>query len=140
MRNDGSGRGVIRVLIADDSALLREALSRFLAELPDVLVVGESRDGGEALALASALRPDIVLMDLAMPGIDGLAATRLLKATFPSPLVVICTLDDGDEARAAAHASGADALVRKRDLARQLEGLLLTLARPEERAPERRQA
>src|SRR5450432_2550557 len=124
----------IRVLIANDSPLLREALGRFLAELPGVVVVGQSRDGGDALALATALRPDIVLMDLVMPGVDGLAATRLLKATRPAPAVVICTLEDGDEVREAARRAGADALVRKRDLARQIEGLLLALTRPDGRA------
>jgi DNA-binding NarL/FixJ family response regulator len=122
-------RQAIRVLIADDSLLLREALGRFLSELADVVVVGSSRDGGEALALAPAVRPDVVLMDLVMPGMDGLAATRLLKASASAPAVVICTLEDGDEVRAAARAAGADALVRKRDLGSEIESLLWSLAR-----------
>jgi DNA-binding NarL/FixJ family response regulator len=120
--------GTIKVLIADDSALVREALGRFLSERPGVSVVGSCRDGGEALEVASVVRPDVVLMDLAMPRMDGLAATRLLKSWPAPPAVVICTMDESDELRQAAYAAGADALVRKRDLAHLVEGLLQALA------------
>jgi DNA-binding NarL/FixJ family response regulator len=123
-------QGVTRVLIADDSPLLRDALRRFLSELAGVEVVGVSRDGGEALTLTSKLRPDVVLMDVSMPVLDGLEATRLLKASHEAPAVVICTVEDPEDVRQAARAAGADALVRKRDLARQIEGLLATLVHP----------
>jgi DNA-binding NarL/FixJ family response regulator len=118
----------IRVLIADDSALLREALGRFLSALPGVAVVGLCRDGSEALELAPLVRPDVVLMDLAMPRLDGLAATRVLKSAAAAPAVVICSMEDSDELRLAARAAGADALVRKRDLAHLVERLLWTVA------------
>jgi DNA-binding NarL/FixJ family response regulator len=117
----------IRVLIADDSALVRVALRRFLAELPGIDVVGVSRDGADALVLASRLLPDAVLLDVAMPNLDGLEATRLLKARTPAPAVVICTIDDSDELRSAARRAGADAVIRKRDLARRVEGVLSAL-------------
>jgi two-component system response regulator AlgR len=124
--------GAIRVLIADDSPLLREAIRRFVSELHGVEVVGLSRDGAEALVLASEVRPDVVLMDSSMPGVDALEATRLLKSRTPAPAVVVCTIEDAEEVRQAARTAGADALVRKRDLCRQLEGLLAALG-PRER-------
>jgi DNA-binding NarL/FixJ family response regulator len=117
----------IRVLIADDSPLVRVALRRFLVELPGIDVVGVSRDGADALVLAARLQPDAVLLDLAMPNLDGLEATRLLKGRTPSPAVVICTIDDSEEVRAAARRAGADAVIRKRDLARRVEGVLSAL-------------
>jgi DNA-binding NarL/FixJ family response regulator len=119
--------GAIKVLIADDSPLLREAIRRFVSELAGVEVVGLSRDGAEALVLAQEVRPDVVLMDSAMPVLDGLAATRLLKCREIAPAVVVCSIEDPEEVREAAKAAGADALVRKRDLARLLEGLITAL-------------
>ncbi|HVU51878.1 MAG TPA: response regulator transcription factor [Polyangia bacterium] len=120
--------GAIRVLIADDSPLLREALRRFVSELSGVEVVGLSRDGVDAVALASKVRPDVVLIDSSMPGVDTLEATRQLKSWTPAPAVVVCAVEDPEDVRQAARTAGADALVRKRDLCRQLEGLLVALA------------
>jgi DNA-binding NarL/FixJ family response regulator len=117
----------IRVLIADDSPLVRMALRRFLAELPGIDVVGVSRDGADALVLASRFHPDAVLLDLAMPNLDGLEAARLLKERTPAPAVVICTIDDSEELRVAARRAGADAVIRKRDLARRVEHVLTSL-------------
>jgi len=128
--------GAIRVLIADDSPLLREALRRFVSELRGVEVVGLSRDGADALVLASEVKPDVVLIDSSMPGVDTLEATRLLKSRVPAPAVVVCTIEDAEEVRQAAQTAGADALVRKRDLCRQLEGLLARLGHPDRRCAE----
>jgi DNA-binding NarL/FixJ family response regulator len=128
--------GAIRVLIADDSPLLREALRRFVSELRGVEVVGLSRDGADALVLASEVKPDVVLIDSSMPGVDTLEATRLLKSRVPAPAVVVCTIEDAEEVRQAAQTAGADALVRKRDLCSQLEGLLARLGHPDRRCAE----
>lgn len=117
------------MLIADDSPLVRVALRRFLAELPGIDVVGVSRDGAEALVLASRFHPDAVLLDLAMPNLDGLEAARLFKGRTPAPVVVICTIDDSEELQRAARRAGADAVIRKRDLARRVEGVLTALLR-----------
>jgi DNA-binding NarL/FixJ family response regulator len=121
--------GRIRVLIADRSPLLREAIRRCLSELPSVEVVGVTGDAGEALLLVTERRPDVVLIDSAMPGLDGLEATRLLKCRQIAPAVVVCTIEDPEEVRRAARDVGADALVRKRDLVRQIEGLLASIVR-----------
>ena len=77
------------MLVADDHELAREALLSVLAREPDLAVVGEARDGPEAVALARRLRPDLVLMDLRMPGLDGLQATRAVVEAVPGVKVVV---------------------------------------------------
>lgn len=88
---------VIRVLIADDHAIVRKGLCALLATEPGIEVVGEAQDGTEALAQVQALRPDVVLMDLAMPGMDGLEATRRITASHPGARVLVLTSYSGDE-------------------------------------------
>jgi DNA-binding NarL/FixJ family response regulator len=78
----------VRVLIADDQALFREALTALLAVQPGIEVVGEAADGREAVAAAGRCRPDVVLMDLRMPVLDGVAATRQLRVDHPAVRVL----------------------------------------------------
>lgn len=118
----------IRVLIVDDHAAFRAAAAQFLRTLPRVQVVGEAGDGAEALRLAEDLGPDLVLMDLSMPVLDGLAATRSIRARGRgAPRVVIVTLFDGPACHAAARHAGADGFVGKPDLVAQLPPLLRNL-------------
>jgi DNA-binding NarL/FixJ family response regulator len=88
--------GPIRLLIADDHPVVRAGLQGMLAGQPDLLVVGEAGDGEEALAQAAALRPDVVLMDLRMPVLDGVGATRRLRAEQPAVRVLVLTTYDSD--------------------------------------------
>jgi len=81
----------IRVLIADDHGVVRQGLRMFLGSDPELEVVGEARDGGEALRLAHQLHPDVVLMDLLMPVIDGIAATAAIRRELPDIEVVALT-------------------------------------------------
>jgi DNA-binding NarL/FixJ family response regulator len=81
----------IRVLAADDQRVVREGLAMLLGLLPDVEVVGTAANGEEALALADELRPDVILMDLRMPRVDGVEATRRLRASHPAIKVVVLT-------------------------------------------------
>jgi len=79
------------MLIADDHEIVREGLRTFLSEEPDVEVVGEAANGAEAVTLASRLHPDVVLMDLLMPEMDGIEATRRCRAASPSSQVLVLT-------------------------------------------------
>ncbi|MHC5544835.1 response regulator, partial [Singulisphaera rosea] len=80
---------MIRVLVVDDSATVRALLVRILSEDPDIQVVGEASDGLEAIAMTAKLRPDLVTMDILMPRMDGLAATKEIMITTPTPIIMI---------------------------------------------------
>jgi DNA-binding NarL/FixJ family response regulator len=88
---------VIRVVVADDQALVRAGFRMILEASGDMAVVGEAADGGEAVAMVQAESPDIVLMDIRMPGLDGLEATRRLQGLPSPPPVLILTTFDTDE-------------------------------------------
>ncbi|RMG86440.1 MAG: chemotaxis-specific protein-glutamate methyltransferase CheB [Chloroflexi bacterium] len=90
MNSDASmTNGEIRVLLADDSPTIRRHLATMINATPGMKVIGEARDGAEALALVQQLQPDVVSMDIRMPGMDGLQATRLIMEQHPTPVVVV---------------------------------------------------
>jgi DNA-binding NarL/FixJ family response regulator len=104
---------MIRVLLVDDQAVVRRALrARFHLE-PDLEVVGEASTGSEALALAQTLTPDVVLMDIEMPQMDGIAATAAMLRAVPQSVVVILSIHDDAQTRRRAQAAGAVAFVEK---------------------------
>ena len=85
---------MINILLVDDAPLLRMGFRMVLEAQPDVAVVGEAGDGAEAVALAARLRPDVVLMDVRMPGVDGIEATaRITEAGLPSRVLILTTFD-----------------------------------------------
>jgi DNA-binding NarL/FixJ family response regulator len=87
----------VRVLIVDDDALVRAGLTMMLAGIEDVLIVGEAADGSEVPAAVAAHTPDVVLMDIRMPKMDGLAATELLRRRTDAPEVIVLTTFDADD-------------------------------------------
>jgi DNA-binding NarL/FixJ family response regulator len=98
----------IRVLLADDHPLFRRGVADLLRAEGSFEVVGEAGDGRQAVELARSCRPDVVLMDVAMPGMDGLGATRRIAAELPEVKVVMgSALDEGERSTAAAAAAGA---------------------------------
>ena len=101
----------IRVLIADDSARTRQGLRVLFATWPEITVVGEAADGQEAMRLVAESQPDVVLMDLHMPVLDGVQATQLIKQQWPAVIVVALTMYAVEQS--AALAAGADAFVIK---------------------------
>jgi NarL family two-component system response regulator LiaR len=88
---------VIRVLVVDDHAIVRKGIRALLAEFEDIEVVGEAHDGQEAIEKADLLKPDIILMDLVMPGVDGIEATRQITDTETGPRVLVLTSFAGDD-------------------------------------------
>jgi DNA-binding NarL/FixJ family response regulator len=100
-----------RLLIVDDSARARVGLRHLLTTWPEIEVVGEAANGQDAVRLVAECRPDVVLMDLEMPVLDGVAATRLIKQQWPAVTVVVLTMYPAQQA--AALAAGADAFVIK---------------------------
>lgn len=88
---------LIRVLIVEDHAIVRQGVRLLLDSQTDMDVVGEAADGGEAISLVEELRPSVVLMDLAMPGMSGLEAARSIKRRFPDTQIVALTVHDSDE-------------------------------------------
>lgn len=106
-------RARIRVLLVDDQALFRSGLRMIIDSQPDLLVVGEAADGQEAVERASETDPDIVLMDIRMPRVDGVTATEQLAAAGERPRVIVLTTFDLDEAAARAIRAGASGFVLK---------------------------
>lgn len=104
----------IRVLICDDHAILRDGIRTLLERQDDIRVVGEAGNGREALARVAELNPDIVLMDVAMPEMDGIQATRLIKQQFPDVKVLILTQHDDREYVGSLLQAGASGYVLKR--------------------------
>jgi DNA-binding NarL/FixJ family response regulator len=98
---------VIRVLLVDDQRLVRAGLRMLCESVPDMEVVGEAAEGAAAVRLAEQLHPDVVLMDLRMPGVDGITATARILARRPSARVVVLTTFDDDEHLYPALAAGA---------------------------------
>ncbi len=120
----------MNILIADDHALFRDSL-RSLLEAHGLSVIGEARNGREAVELARRLKPDIVLMDLSMPELDGLSATRLISADQPEVKVVVLTASDEDAKLFEAIKSGAQGYLLKNLESEEFFALLEGIGRGE---------
>lgn len=110
----------IRVILADDHALVRQGIRLFLEEAPDISVVAEASNGEEALHLAEQYLPDVAVMDIQMPGMSGIEATRQIRARFPSVHVLILTAYDEDPYVMALLQAGASGYVLKSAEAEEL--------------------
>lgn len=120
--------GAISILLADDHTLVRAGIRALVERLPDVNVVAEAKDGREALTLARQLRPDLVLMDIAMPGLNGLEATARISKELPGVRVIILSMYASEDYVHEAIAAGAAGYLVKRGAAAELENAILTVA------------
>ena len=121
----------VRVLLADDHLLFRKGIASLLSEEPDFEIAGEASTGREALAKAREVVPDVILMDLSMPEMDGLEATRRIKEEMPAVRIVILTVSDDDQDLFAAVRSGAQGYLLKKIEPRALFSALRGAARGE---------
>jgi DNA-binding NarL/FixJ family response regulator len=127
MNTQQNNESPIRVFLIDDNPRFIAAAAHFLATVPRVTVVGCALSGQEGLTRIPDLQPDLVLMDVAMPTLNGLEATRQLKAQPNPPCVIILTMHDSREYRAAAEIVGADGFITKSEFGAQLPGLIYNL-------------
>lgn len=122
----GAQRATVRVLIANHHPIVRHGLWDVIAHEPDLQVVGEADDGREAMCLARLLRPDVVLIDRSLPGLDGLSSTRMIRAELPRTQVIVMTGDAADASAVEAIRAGAAAYLlrsfRLDDLLRAIRG------------------
>lgn len=119
---------VVRVLLADDHVLFREGLAGIIDSQPDMEVIGEANDGLEAIVKTRQLKPDLILMDIQMPGCDGLEATRKIKQEIPECIIVVLTVRDDEDKLFEAIKSGAQGYLLKnihsREMLEMLRGAL----------------
>lgn len=121
---DTPGPGTIRVLIADDQRVVRDGLSMLVALIDGVQVVGTACDGAEAVRLAEARHPDVIMMDLRMPGTDGIAATADLRERLPAARVLVLTTYADEDAILPALQAGARGYLTKDASAEQIEAAI----------------
>ena len=102
-----------RILIVDDMPAVRQALRWAFEDTPNLIIVGEAKNGKDALTLVTRLHPDIVILDLEMPQLDGFAVAKIIKQLDPSPLIIFLTVHSSKAIRQRAIAVGGDAFVEK---------------------------
>ncbi|KJS33762.1 MAG: hypothetical protein VR64_00290 [Desulfatitalea sp. BRH_c12] len=124
----------IRVLFADDHKVIRQGLIQLIAKQPDIAVVGEAANGREALELARQLRPDVIVMDIAMPEMDGIEATRRIKTERPDVRVIGLSMHDDEQIAQTIRHAGADAFVSKTSSSSELLKEIYRIARQEREA------
>ena len=122
---------MIRVLVADDHTMVRQGIRLLLETQPDIQVVGEASDGVQVVRLAQEYEPDVVVMDIAMPNLDGLEATREIHGTLPGTHILALTMHEGDEYFFKILDAGAAGYVLKRAAANDLIDAVRAVARGE---------
>ncbi len=122
----------IGVLVCDDHAIFRDGVKSILNQVPGIAVIGEAADGRQAVALSRRLRPDVVLMDISMPGLKGFDATRLIKKACPATDVLILTVYDDEELVARCLQAGASGYILKDSPPAQLVYAIQTVSKGEQ--------
>jgi two-component system response regulator NreC len=121
----------IRIILADDHTILREGIRSLLEDEPDLVVIGQAEDGHAAVRMACELAPDVIVMDLAMPLLNGLEATRQIKRQKPEVKILILTMHENEEYIRQVLACGAQGYILKDAAARDLIGAIRSVQRGE---------
>ena len=108
----------VRVLVIDDSEVFLEAASQVVSAVPDFRLIGRAATGEEGVALATNERPDLVIVDVILPGIDGLETCRRLHALTPPPMVILCSVEDDPRRRIEGLPCGGSPFLSKADFSR----------------------
>ena len=116
MQGDTPTSESFRILLADDHGLIREVLSAMLERYPTFLIVGEAANGMDAVSMAAALKPDRIIMDINMPQIDGIEATKQIKAAQPMISIIGLSVIEDEHVRQAMKAAGAEAVLLKDEI------------------------
>lgn len=120
----------LRILVVDDHEVVRKSICTLISTQADWAVCGEARDGAQAVEMAEALRPDLILMDVAMPRMDGVQATAILHRELPECEIILVSQNDPEIVNRQAREAGAVGFVVKSDLAQQLISIINQLATP----------
>jgi CheY-like chemotaxis protein len=127
--------GVCRVLLVDDHAMVRQGLRAILDRYPDLLIIGEAADGREALSIAKKRAPDVIIMDINMPRMDGIEATKRIKKDQPETVIIAVSVNDTPHLRDSMHKAGASAFVSKEEASERLYETIMVLTSPMSHEP-----
>jgi signal transduction histidine kinase/CheY-like chemotaxis protein len=130
--------GMRRVLLVDDHAMVRQGLRAILDHYPDLFIIGEAADGREAMSIATKRAPDVIIMDINMPRMDGIEATKRIKQEQPETVIIAVSVNDTPHLRESMHKAGASAFVSKEEAGERLYETIvaLTSTRPREPLPD----
>jgi signal transduction histidine kinase len=119
--------GIRRILLVDDHAMVRQGLRAILDHYPDLLIIGEAADGREAVSIATKREPDVIIMDINMPRMDGIEATRQIKQEQPETVIIAVSVNDTPHLRESMQKAGASAFVSKEEAGERLYETIMTL-------------
>ncbi|HKT35595.1 MAG TPA: MASE1 domain-containing protein [Nitrospira sp.] len=122
--------GVRRVLLVDDHAMVRQGLRAILDRYPDLLIIGEAADGREAVSIAKKRTPDVIIMDINMPRMDGIEATKRIKKEHPHTVIIAVSVNDSPQVRESMQNAGASAFVSKEEAGERLYETIISTASP----------
>jgi DNA-binding NarL/FixJ family response regulator len=127
--------GMRRLLLVDDHAMVRQGLRAILDHYPDLSIIGEAADGREAVSIATKRAPDVIIMDINMPRMDGIEATKRIKKERPETVIIAVSVNDTPHLRDSMHKAGASAFVSKEEAGEQLYATIMTLTSTQRHEP-----
>jgi DNA-binding NarL/FixJ family response regulator len=119
--------GMRRLLLVDDHAMVRQGLRAILDHYPDLSIIGEAADGREAVSIATKRAPDVIIMDINMPRMDGIEATKRIKKDRPETVIIAVSVNDTPHLRESMQKAGASAFVSKEEAGERLYETIMTL-------------